>query len=394
MIVYMTNHFLNHLEEIKLDVKDYYNLEYGDFYKGYSSNVDITDILSTLHYLIVLELRAMNTRLPTGDWTAHFWADNSRRLIFAIENTFKIVSLFKRYNVGIVLDAYYESVLNKCRNFLCPSGGSEIPQNMDVIEIYSKTPIFVLLDTIEIGEHESYNYSLTLIGSGSYADVFKYHDGFYNRDYALKRAKNNLTEKELKRFQSEFNQLSLLSSPYIVEVYKYNDAKNEYIMEYLDTTVYSFYLQHYPELTLKEKKNYVFQFLRGLAYIHSKGLLHRDLSPVNIMIKMYDDLKIIKITDFGLVKTKDSTLTSIDSDIKGCFNDPSLWTDGFSNYTLEHEIFSATLVCVFLLTGFVTNFSNIDNPDISKILFKGTNHDKKMRYKNLDELFNDISSVK
>src|SRR5690625_6933421 len=44
-------------------------------------------------------------------------------------------------------------------------------------------------------------------------------------------------------------------------------------------------------------------------------------------------------------------MTSIDSDIKGYFNDPVLVTEGFSNYDLAHEIYALTRILFFILTG-------------------------------------------
>ena len=389
----MSGHLLNYIEEIKRKLEPYLSLEYIDFYKTYSSNTDVVEILSTLHYLLISEFRAMNTRLPTGNSTAHFWASDSRILINAIENAFKIVGLFKANGIGIVLDSYYEEIMNKCREFLSSSYGSEIPEHMDSIEIYSKTPVFVSSKTIDIPEPLSRRENLTFVGEGSYAEVYKFTDNFYKIDFALKRAKRDLDDKELTRFKNEYLQLSLLSSPYIVKVYRYNQEKNEYVMEYLDTTVYSFYQSNFKTLTMRDKKNYVFQFLRGLSYIHSKGLLHRDLSPLNVMVKCYEDLQIIKITDFGLVKVENSNLTSAYSSIKGCYNDPSLKIDGFSNYDFTHEIYAATLICVFMLTGVSTDFSKVKDPNIRAILNKGTNPDRTLRYTNINQLYLDINRI-
>ena len=44
-------------------------------------------------------------------------------------------------------------------------------------------------------------------------------------------------EKELKRFKQEFEIMKSLNSPYIVDVYSYNDDNNSYIMEYMDFTL-------------------------------------------------------------------------------------------------------------------------------------------------------------
>lgn len=54
-----------------------------------------------------------------------------------------------------------------------------------------------------------------------------------------------------------------------------------------------------------------YKILRAIDNLHSKGHLHRDISPKNILIKKYDDSIVVKLSYFGLVKIPDSTLVSI-----------------------------------------------------------------------------------
>lgn len=49
--------------------------------------------------------------------------------------------------------------------------------------------------------------------------------------FALKRAKKDLTGKELSRFKLEFDMMKNLKSPYIVEVFKYDEKKNGYFRD-------------------------------------------------------------------------------------------------------------------------------------------------------------------
>lgn len=56
---------------------------------------------------------------------------------------------------------------------------------------------------------------------------------------------------------------------------------------------------HNSTLDCKQRKSIVRQILRAFEYIHSKGQLHRDISPKNILVKLYEDTIVIKIADFG-----------------------------------------------------------------------------------------------
>ena len=82
-------------------------------------------------------------------------------------------------------------------------------------------------------------------------------------------------------------------------------------MEYMDYTLDGYIAAHNSTLTIVQRKGIAQQILRAFDYLHSKGHLHRDISPKNILIKEYDDTLVVKLSDFGLVKIPDSTLVSI-----------------------------------------------------------------------------------
>lgn len=54
---------------------------------------------------------------------------------------------------------------------------------------------------------------------------FRYRDEFYNKYFVLKRAKNDLNDKELERFKREFDVMNELKSPYVLEVHRYDEEK-------------------------------------------------------------------------------------------------------------------------------------------------------------------------
>lgn len=97
---------------------------------------------------------------------------------------------------------------------------------------------------------------------------------------------------------------------------------------------------------------FIGQIFNAFIYIHKKELLHRDISYHNILIHHFDEeWTVIKVSDFGLVKTPESSLTSIESSVKGSLNDPDLIKVGFANYEVRHEIYALTQVVNFLLCG-------------------------------------------
>lgn len=81
---------------------------------------------------------------------------------------------------------------------------------------------------------------LKFVGEGSYDKVFTYKDPNYHIHVVLKRAKPELDKKGAESFRQEFDVLKSLHSPYIVQVYAYNESDNSYTMEYMDESTYKF----------------------------------------------------------------------------------------------------------------------------------------------------------
>ena len=368
------------------------NAEYSDLYKSFR-NQKLREILMTLHHDLVGLFRTMNERLPTGEHEAHFWAEPSRDLIKRIEIIFSLVSSLKETPLAFQIDPYYLDLLTRCRDFLSSSGGSSLPPNMAKVELYYTLPIFLPLSSITIShKQQDFTFDLKLIGSGSYANVYKYKDTFYNRPFILKRAKKELTDKEVARFKREFDVMNDLSSPYILEVYCYNPDKNEYIMEYMDYTLDGYIAAHNSTLTIIQRKGIAQQILRAFDYLHSKGHLHRDISPKNILIKEYDDTLVVKLSDFGLVKIPDSTLTTVNTEFKGYFNDPALVVEGFNTYGIVHETYALTRVIYFVMTG-KTNTEKIANQNLRSFVEKGLNPDKAKRFQNIHDMISAFKTI-
>lgn len=386
-------HIENYIESKYREVENMgIETEYDELYKSVKHN-KLKIILSTLHYYYIELFRSMNQRLPTNDNGDHFWAEPSRSLINIINISLNLYEKLKNSVYAFKIDEYYEGLMKKCKEFLSPYGGSELPPNMDEIELYYTIPIFITNENVTIQRGiDNAVYPIKEIGEGSYAHVYKYRDPFYNRYFVIKRAKKNLIEKELERFKREYQQMRNFSSPYIVEVYRYDDEKNEYIMEYMDNTLDSYIKENNNKLKYEQRKRIARQVLEAFRYIHSKNILHRDISPKNILVKEYESLPIIKIADFGLVKVPDSTLTTVNTEFKGYFNDPLLKLEGFDKYDIVHEIYALTYIVYYIMTG-KTNTSKIKDNNLKMYVEKGLNSDKEKRFKNVEEMIRDFKGI-
>ena len=379
--------YRNYLVELRQDME--LTDEYREFYEDFSRE-DLVLILSTLQAELLSCFKSMNERLPTKDYEAHFWAEPSRVLIKAINRAETLQRKLKNTEYAFEIDAYYKELFVRCNNFLCSSGGSTIPKNMEKVDLFYAQPIFVKNNIINV-KHDTTIASPKLqpLGEGSYALTFKYKDEFYDKEFVVKRAKKDLSAKELTRFKQEFEIMKQLNSPYILEVFAYDEEKNSYIMEKMDYTLQEYIKLNNDKISLSQRKRLALQLLKACKYLHEKNYLHRDLSPTNVLLKIYDDVIVLKVADFGLAKIPDSTLTTVNTEFKGSFNDPNLKLEGFNNYNIAHEIYALTMLVYFIMTG-KTNVSKNDNESLEKMIKKGLNPDKTKRYKNIDELTDEV----
>ncbi|EFV4352855.1 protein kinase family protein [Campylobacter jejuni] len=375
----------NHLINAYKDLESSLSQAYTDLYFCFE-NGKLKLVLSTLHNNIIECFKKMNSRLPsTENSNNHYWADDSRKLKFNIELALYLQKEFKDSELSFWIDEYYYNVFKQCLNFLKSSEGSEIPLGMQKITIYEVIPIFVKLNSISNPEVNK-NYSLDLIGDGSYAKVYKYYDEFYKHYFALKKLNKKVNDKEIQRFIKEFNIMKQINNPYILKVYSLDENKKEYIMEYVDFTLKEYIHKNNSKLSSDERISLGIQIIKGIKTLWNKNILHRDISLKNILIKQYDDIVVIKISDFGLVKELNSELTSENTEIKGSLNEISrLQKKGFNNYDKSDEIYALSRVLYFIATG-RTNLINTK----CDFLEKGINDNVKNRYNNLDDLMRDF----
>ncbi|HAA1863444.1 TPA_asm: protein kinase family protein [Campylobacter jejuni] len=375
----------NHLINAYKDLESSLSQAYTDLYFCFE-NGKLKLVLSTLHNNIIECFKKMNIRLPsTENSNNHYWADDSRKLKFNIELALYLQKEFKDSELSFWIDEYYYNVFKQCLNFLKSSEGSEIPLGMQKITIYEAIPIFVKLNSISNPEVNK-NYSLDLIGDGSYAKVYKYYDEFYKHYFALKKLNKKVNDKEIQRFIKEFNIMKQINNPYILKVYSLDENKKEYIMEYVDFTLKEYIHKNNSKLSSDERISLGIQIIKGIKTLWNKNILHRDISLKNILIKQYDDIVVIKISDFGLVKELNSELTSENTEIKGSLNEISrLQKKGFNNYDKSDEIYALSRVLYFIATG-RTNLINTK----CDFLEKGINDNVKNRYNNLDDLMRDF----
>ena len=147
-----------------------------------------------------------------------------------------------------------------------------------------------------------------VVGQGAIATVYA---GEWNgQPVAIKMLSTSLSGKEGLEFVREVQILSRLRSPFVVPFYGacLEEGHACMVMEYLSLGSLADYLSKNP-LTLMQQKQIAVDIVRGLQYLHNKGLLHGDLRGANILLTAD---RHAKIADFGLTQTRAYSIRTLD----------------------------------------------------------------------------------
>ena len=354
----------------------------------YESDARFGRAFASIHERLNEHFEAINDRAET---THHYWADPSREMIALIKEVRNFLQSLKHAGIDVHLIGPYVAAVKSCQAWLVGSGGSTVPDDFEQIGIIQYSPVLSRPDTeIRLKKSQQRN-QLQLIGEGSYAKVFSFTDPDYGIKFAVKRANKDLGERDLYRFRQEFDILKRLSFPYVIEVFQYDETRNEYKMEFCDSTLREYIKRRNNKLQFSSRKRIALQFLYGINYIHSKGLLHRDVSLQNVLVKTYNDdaAVLVKLSDFGLAKDKDSEYTRTKTEMRGTIRDPLLAS--FKDYDVRNEIYAIGSVISYIFSGREALISQKDATGL--IVRKCTDHDITKRYQSVREVISEIEKM-
>ena len=153
---------------------------------------------------------------------------------------------------------------------------------------------------------------LEVIGTGGMAVVYKARCHRLNRLVAIKILKDEYTQDEefRRRFHAESHAVAMLSHPNIVSIYDVStsDDADYIVMELIDGITLKQYMERKGVLNWKETLHFAIQICKALEHAHSRGIIHRDIKPHNVMVLKNGS---VKVTDFGIarVMSQSNTLT-------------------------------------------------------------------------------------
>lgn len=141
------------------------------------------------------------------------------------------------------------------------------------------------------------------LGAGGMANVYKARCTILNRIVTVKILRSELAEDKdfVRRFQNEAQAVALLSHPNIVSIYDVGEENGlpYLVMEYVEGKNLKELIRSEGALSPSEVVNIGIQVCAALGHAHSKGIIHRDVKPHNILVAPEGQ---IKVTDFGLAR--------------------------------------------------------------------------------------------
>ena len=153
---------------------------------------------------------------------------------------------------------------------------------------------------------------LEVIGVGGMAVVYKARCHRLNRLVAIKILKDDYCQDDefRRRFHAEGQAVAMVSHPNIVSVYDVSSSQDAdfIVMELIDGISLKQYMEKKGVLNWKETLHFAMQIGKALEHAHSKGIVHRDIKPHNIMVLKNGS---VKVADFGIarVMSESHTLT-------------------------------------------------------------------------------------
>jgi len=247
------------------------------------------------------------------------------------------------------------------------------------------------------------------IGAGAMGEVYEATHSLLRRRTAIKLLRPEIAgESSLRRFEQEVKQTSRLTHPNAVSIYDYGhtaDGVFYYAMELLEGAN----LREIVDLTGPMPPGRVIHVLSAacgaLSEAHTKGMVHRDIKPGNIMLaELGGEHDVVKILDFGLVKDLSQEAPELDKVIMGTpetMAPEAVYPDLMGP---RADLYSLAAVGYHLLTGtpvFVADglreylrmhqTKHAEPPqqrlpgvpdDLSRVIMKGLSKDPGMRPKN------------
>lgn len=258
---------------------------------------------------------------------------------------------------------------------------------------------------------------LEILGVGGMAVVYKARDRVLDRYVAIKIMKEEFAgdEEFRRRFRNESQAVAKLSHNNIVSVYDVSRSEDvQYIvMELIEGITLKEYLQQKGRLSWQETIFFAQQISRALSHAHSRGIVHQDIKPHNIIL-LRDGT--VKVTDFGIARFEKNQETRVIQEAIGSVHYISPEQAKGSRINHCADLYSLGIVMYECLTGrvpfdgdtplaIVMQHMNAQAPlpsqvvpgiplGMDDIVMRAMCPTLAKRYQSADEIYNDLERLK
>lgn len=261
---------------------------------------------------------------------------------------------------------------------------------------------------------------LDKVGTGSFATVYRAKDKELGREVAIKQIHQQFLDdpRHLEKYWAEAQLLASLQHPNIVTIFDIYKDRGWLILELMQGNLRD--RLEGRQMDLRSLRTALAHCLRALKYLHSRGVIHGDIKPSNLMI---DHRKRVKLGDFGLARRASDDEGSL---LKGTtkYMAPELVSDEFGDVGPQSDLYSLGFTAFELMCGssFDDLFPGLSAfgrdkqaawimwhaapdrklpainrvlegvpDDLAKVIGKLTEKDPARRYKTADEALSDLN---
>jgi serine/threonine-protein kinase len=197
------------------------------------------------------------------------------------------------------------------------------------------------------------------IATGGMASVFKTWDHRVERIVAIKvlRSLDKNDLRAVERFRREARAAAALAHPNAVTIYDFVEEMGQYflVMEYIHGPTLKQLIGQRRQLQPRETLEIAAQVCAVLQVAHTRGFIHRDIKPQNIMLVTNSPSAgggfLVKLTDFGIVRVAETAGLTNSGIVLGTADYLSPEQARGENLMASSDLYSLGVVMFEMLTG-------------------------------------------
>merc|ERR1719246_382378 len=190
-----------------------------------------------------------------------------------------------------------------------------------------------------------------LLGEGTYGRVYKAKQRLTSEIVAVKEMKIDNAEEGIP--STAIREIALLKETQhenIVQLHEVfcKPGKLVLVFEFLDSDLKKFMKARSGKLVPAKIKHFTHQMLRGMEFLHSNRIIHRDIKPQNLLV---DSQEKLKIADFGLARAYSLPMPQYTHEVITIWYRPLEILLGSKLYSLPVDLWSCGCVMAEMATG-------------------------------------------